>query len=60
MNDAVPDGGRLHLGVAQKPGDTNDCFLLAGNGTRLGKQYISVRILCMEFAAFVADRAGLT
>jgi hypothetical protein len=38
MNDAVADGGRLHLGVAQKPADTNDCFPLAGNGTGLGKQ----------------------
>ena len=60
MNDAMPDRGRLHRGVAQKTADTNDCFPLAGNGTDLGKQYISSRILCMEFAAFVADRLGLT
>ena len=60
MNDAVPDGGRLHLDVAQKPADTNDCFPWAGNGTSLGKQYISTRILCMEFAAFIADRLSLT
>jgi hypothetical protein len=60
MDDAMPDGGRLwHLRVDQKPADTDDRFPLAGNGPRLGKQYISARVFRMAFAAFVADRLGL-
>ena len=60
MDNAMPDGGRhRHFGVDQKPADTDDCFPLAGNGTCLAKQNVSARILCMEFAALVADRLGL-
>ena len=60
MDNAMSDGDRQrHLGVDQKPTDTDDSFPSAGNGTFLAKQDVSARILCMASAALVADRLGL-
>ena len=60
VNNSMSDcGRRRHPGVVEKPSDASDCFALAENGTRLGEQYASARIFCMEIAAFAAYRFGL-
>ena len=61
MHDPMPDGDRRrHLGVDQKPCDSDDRFPLAGNERGLGDQHLIARIPCDEFAFLVADRFGLS
>jgi hypothetical protein len=60
MDNSMPDRGRdRHFCIDEKLSDTDDCFPLAGDAPRLGEQYISARVFCIESAAFVADRLGL-
>jgi hypothetical protein len=56
MDNSMPNCSRhRHFEVAEKPSDANDCFSLAGNGTALGEQRVSMGVFCMEFSTFIAD-----
>jgi hypothetical protein len=61
VHDPMPDGDwRRHLGVVQKPKDSNDRFPLTRKGRGLGQQRFIARNPCGEFALLIADRFGFS